>query len=204
MTDPATAITWFDTHDFGVVDRVDDEGIVTAFYTVLLPVWPDHSAYVFRGPNGEPGRIKLALQPRSVVLGYLRAPTWLAALVLAAPAALVPGRAWLFLPAAVLGIVAALLTFVAGRLGEPERLRRALLCRVIGFGAPPELLDEELRAEIRAGLLARWHARSPRRRWTDAIELGDAHELLVALAEYHRAPHLVARARESCAARVWN
>lgn len=52
--------------------------------------------------------------------------------------------------------MASLLTFVAGRLPERELLRRSLLRRVVGFGAPPELLTEELRAEVCANLIVMW------------------------------------------------
>ena len=198
------AESWLDTDDFGIVDRLESEAIVTSFYTVLLPVWPEHSAYVFREADGSEQRIKIPLQLRSVVLGYLRLPTWLAALLLAAPAVMLPERRWLMLPAVVLATVAALLTFVAGRLDEPEQLRRALLRRVVGFGAPPELLHETLRSEVRTHLLAIWSSRSPSRSWTEAIDAGEAHEILVALAEYHQEPELVEQARANFANKLWN
>ncbi len=196
-------VTWFQTDDFGVVDRTESEAIVTSFYTVILPVWPEHSAYVSRDDDGTERRIAIPLQTKSVVLGYLRAPLWLAATVLAAPA-MIDGRELWLVPALLIALLATLLTFVAGRLPEEERLRRALLRRVVGFGAPPELLTEDVRSEVRANLLTVWNARSPKRRWKDAIVDGEPHELLIALAEYHQDPELVELARANYANKLWN
>lgn len=197
-------VTWFDTDDFGVVDRIDSESIVTAFYTVILPVWPEHSAYVSRDDDGVQRRIAIPLQRRSVILGYLRAPTWLAALILGLPSFLVPGLHWLAVPALLLAIAAGLLQFVAGRIDDHERFRRELLRRVVGLGAPPELLPEDLRDELRAHLVNQWNARSPYRKWADAINHGEAHELLVAIADYHQDRFLVNRARANYQHKMWN
>jgi hypothetical protein len=203
--DEVDTFSWFAWNDHGVVDRVDSEAIVTHFYRVIIPVWPDHSAYVIRAEDGSEQRIKIPLQRRSVVLGYLRVPTWLSAVVLGSPAVLAPAR-WgsLLLPALALTMLAAVLTFFAGRLGEPERLRRQLLRRVVGFGAPPELLSEALLLEVRSNLELMWNTRSPGTRWSVAIERGEASELLVALAEYHQDPELIAQAHDNFDNQLWN
>ena len=197
-------VTLFDTDDFGVVDRIESEAIVTAFYTLIIPVWPEQSAYVSRDDDGVQRRIAIPLQRRSVILGYLRAPTWLAALILGLPAVLVPGLHWLAVPALLLAVAAGLLQFVAGRIDDHERFRRALLRRVVGIGAPPELLPEDLRDELKAHLVNQWNARSPYRKWTDAIHHGEAHELLIALADYHQDRFLVNRARANYQHKMWN
>jgi hypothetical protein len=196
---------WLPTEDFGVIDRLESESIVTSFYRVILPVWPQASAYVIRCEDGSERRIKIPLQTRSVVLGYLRAPLWFAGLVLGLPALALPDRwLWLAAPAVLLLVAAALMTFVAGKLDERELLRRQLLRRVVGFGAPPELLSPALRREIQSDLELMWNTRCPQQRWTDAIASGDPSELLVALAEYAQDPDLIELARANFANRVWN
>jgi len=203
--DEVETYSWLTWDEFGVVERLDSEAIATRFFRVIIPVWPSQSFYVTRTADGEEQRIKISLQVRSVILGYLRLPTWLAALVLAAPAIALPHIwGWLILPAALLAVVAALLTFVAGRLDEEEQWRRSLLRRVVGFGAPPEMLTEELRDEVCMNLERMWHARSPYMTWVDAIEKGISSELLVALAEYEQDPSLVRLARANLVNRVWN
>ena len=196
---------WFTTDDYGVIDRLETEAIVTSFYHVVIPIWPEHSAYVIRAADGTEQRIKIPLQTRSVVLGYLRAPLWLVTLMLFLPAVCVPER-WLGLlvPAVAVGVLAAILTFVAGRLDEAEQLRRQLLRRVVGFGAPPELLGESVRAEIRHNLELMWQTRAPRLDWREAIAHGEPGELLVALAEYHQDHELIARAHANFANKLWN
>jgi hypothetical protein len=156
------SISWLAWDEFGVVERLDSEQIATRFFRVIIPVWPSQSYYVTRTADGEEQRIKIALQLRSVILGYLRLPSWLAALFFAAPAIALPDIwGWMIVPAAVMTIIAALLTFVAGKLDEEEQWRRSLLRRVVGFGAPPEMLAEEMRDEVCTNLERMWHARSP-------------------------------------------
>jgi hypothetical protein len=196
---------WLTTDDYGVVDRLDTESIVTSFYEVLIPIWPEHSAYVIRAADGSQRRIKIPLQTRSVILGYLRVLTWLGALILAVPAAVL-SDAWgaLIVPALLLAILASILTFFAGRLNAAEQLRRQLLRRVCGFGAPPELLEDGMRLEMCANLEMMWNARSPQTRWIDAIERGEPSEILVALAEYHQDAELLVLAHSNFDNKLWN
>jgi hypothetical protein len=196
---------WLPTEDYGVVDRLESESIVTSFYRVILPVWPEYSAYVIQQADGSQRRIPIPLQVRSVVLGYLRAPLWFAGLVLLLPALFMP-EVWLWLlgPALVLLALATVMTFFVGKLDENEVLRRQLLRRVVGFGAPPELLSSALRLEIRGDLELMWNTRCPHTRWADAIANGDPSELLVALAEYEQDADLLEMARANFTNRVWN
>lgn len=192
------------TDDFGVVDELESEAIVTSFYKAGLPLWPESSAYVIREKDGSERRIQIPLQTRSVVLGYLRAPLWLLGTVLVMLALAVPDRfIALLAPGCLIAGTASLLTFVAGRLPEKELQRRSLLRRVVGFGAPPELLTDDLREEICANLIVMWSTRSLRR-WFDAIERGEAHEILVALAEYHLDGPLLDKANANFANKLWN
>lgn len=196
---------WLPTDDYGVVDRLESESIVTSFYRVILPVWPEYSAYVIQLADGGERRIPIPLQARSVVLGYLRAPLWFAGMVLLLPAVFLHEVwLWLLAPALVLLALAAVMTFVAGKLDENEVLRRQLLRRVVGFGAPPELLSPALRLEIRGDLELMWNTRCPHTRWADAIANGDPSELLVALAEYEQDADLLEMARANFTNRVWN
>jgi hypothetical protein len=188
---------WLGWDTLGEVDRMESESIVTRFFCFVMPLWPSYSIYLTRSPDGEQRYIRIGRQRRSVVLGYLRFDLWLAAIVLAAAGLSDLERfgSWLYL-AAVFAGCAALLQFGAGRLADDERERRMLLRRVSGLGAPPELLPERLRHEIRDQLLDAWQAQS-RELWHDAIASGVASELLVALADYHLRPALVERARRS-------
>jgi hypothetical protein len=187
---------WITSDDFGVIERSVDESIATSFYCIGLPLWPRHSVYVTRRDGAEQ-RIPIPLQRRSVVLGYLRKPLWFAAVVLGAPAIAAPLRWWwLGGPALVLVAVAAMLTFVAGRLAPGERERRALLRRVVGIGAPPELLPPQLRAALRHEAESAW-LRCSGVPWQQAIARGEASEILIALAEYDAEAALLERARAS-------
>ena len=98
--DDVETFSWLTWDEFGVVERLDSEAIATRFFRVIIPVWPSQSFYVTRTADGEEQRIKIPLQLRSVILGYLRLPTWLAALVLAVPAVMLPRVwGWLIVPA---------------------------------------------------------------------------------------------------------
>jgi hypothetical protein len=195
---------WLRTDDYGVIEKLEHEQIVTSFYRVLVPIWPEHSAYVIRAIDGSEQRIKIPLQKKSVLLGYLRFPSWLMVMFFGAPALLAAERwAWLGVLAAAFLLVAVTATFFAGRLAEDEVLRRSLLRRVVGFGAPPELLSDALRAEVRSNLELMWNTKSDTA-WPDAIDAGEASELLVALAEYDQDPELLAVAHANFANKQWN
>lgn len=190
----APSFSWIGSDELGQIERSVDESIVTCFFCVGLPLWPRYSVYV-APVAGQQRRILIPLQRKSVVLGYLRRPLWLAAVMLASPAIAAADRwAWLLAPALVIAALAALLTFVAGRLSPHERERRALLRRVVGVGAPPELLPPHLRASLHHQVAADW-ALASRVPWEQAIQRGEASELLVALAEYEAIPALIERAR---------
>lgn len=199
-----SAVSFLQSDDFGIVDKLEAERIVTSFYRVILPVWPDHSAYVITARDGSERRIKIPLQKKSVMLGYLRAPMWFLAIVCIAPA-LFATEHWtkLLIPGIALAIVASVFTFGMGRLTDDERQRRQLLKRVVGFGAPPEILPDALCAEVRSHLHLMWDTRS-RTDWRDAIDAGETSELLVAMAEYHREPDVIAAANANFANKVWN
>jgi len=186
---------WLDEEDFGVVDRIGDESIVTSFVVALMPLWPRRSFYLSPCRDGGFHRIPITLNRRSVVLGYLRRPLWFASVIIGSPGAFDPVERWPLLVAGIaLAVVAAILTFRAGHLAPGERERRDRLRRVTGFGAPPELLSPDLAARIRDDLVEVWSS-SSREAWHAAIIRGHASELLVTLAEYHGSPALADQAQ---------
>jgi hypothetical protein len=73
--------------EVGRVDHLDSECVVTEFFHFIIPLWPRRtSLYTFRTRAGEASQFEIPRVRRSVMLGYLRTPLWLAALVLAVPA----------------------------------------------------------------------------------------------------------------------
>lgn len=185
---------WIGTDSFGKVERLGEESVQTEFFCVVLPLWPLRSYYEHHTSDGT-STTEIRLHPTSVALGYLRVATWMAALILGLPA-LDDRERWghLLVPAIVLTVMATLLTFAVGRLSGAERRRRELLRRVVGTGAPPELLPPSTRDTIRDSLVARWYDEHDLK-WADAIAASTRSELLVALAEYHLRPVLAAHAR---------
>ncbi len=201
---PNDGETWLRTDDYGVIDRLEHEQIVTSFYRMVFPIWPEHSAYVIRAADGSEQRIPIPLQRKSVMLGYLRVYTWFAMMFFAAPALFAWDRyAWMLAPGLVLLVAALMVTFLTGRLDETEAFRRGMLRRVVGFGAPPELLSDSFRAEIRTNLELMWATKS-NTPWSDALVAGECSELLVALAEYHLDPELIALAHANFSNKLWN
>jgi hypothetical protein len=192
--DAVPTFAWIGWSDAGAIERVGPEAIVTSFWCVVVPVWAGNSFYRFCTRDGVETRFEIARQRKSVVLGYVRTPLWFSAMILAAPV-MFAGRWWSLVPiVAALAGVAAMLTFIVGRLPPEERERRELLRRVAGVGAPPELMPAQILDEIREGLAQAWY-RAENRDWRDAIPVGVASEVLVALADYYQMPRLLARAR---------
>jgi hypothetical protein len=182
------------TRAFGEVDRVDDERIVTDFFCVIVPVWPHRSYYVHqRGDQVFAEHIPL--HAPSVALGFARVTTWMAAWMCSLAVALAWARwGWLWPVSTGLCALAAALQFAVGRLGADEQERRRLLRRVVGIGAPPEILPRPLVEATRAALEGRWHD-DHHGSWLDAIARGDASELLAAIADYHGREDLAAEVR---------
>lgn len=180
----------------GHVERLGKESIATEFFHAVIPVWPrPTSIYRFVTLAGEEAALDIPRDRRSVVLGLLRTPLWLATLLFGLPPLFDFARWNALLPLAIALAIAALwTTFVEGRLPRAERERRELLRRVSGLGAPPELLPDSMREDICEELADKWF-RELHTDWRDAIYAGVASEVLVALAEYHRSPQLLIRAR---------
>lgn len=193
---PDDARSWLPVREFGVVERIEHESVATQFYAVIVPVWPIRSRYYSRSlKTGEIGYLDIPLHRRSVLLGLVRTPLWLLAVLLGSPTFALPSRwAWLLVIALPLALIAAYVTFFAGRLTPDEKARRELLRRVVGFGTPPELVDPALASKVRDYLDDAWSETS-REPWHTAITNGVANELLVALADYHGRQALLEQAR---------
>jgi hypothetical protein len=201
----ADSFSWIECEDYGAIDRLESEAIVTEFFTVILPIWPARSVYVYKTREGEDRRVQIPLDRRSVALGYARFLTWMCTVLLAAPAIADFARFGYLVPFAIAAVgIAALSTFVLGRIDPGEADRRTLLRRVAGIGAPPELLPLPFRIDMCEQLADTWYTHN-RLGWREAIERGMGHEMLVALAEYHCEPDLVTLARKNLAADLrWN
>jgi hypothetical protein len=188
------SFAWIGWDDAGAVEKMGSEAIVTSFWWFVMPVRAGKSFYRFRTRQGAEGWFEIPRHRQSVVLGYLRTPLWFAAIILAAPALFAFER-WELLPLGLtLAAMAAVLTFVVGRLSPGELARRELLRRVTGLGAPPEVLSPQMLGRIREDLADAWF-QEHRIDWRDAIRRGTASEVLVALADYYQTPQLLIRAR---------
>jgi len=184
---------------YGTVDRLEGESIGTWFFCFIVPLWFGSSTYVWTCRDGGTHHTTIALQPRSVILGYSRTSAWFGAIVFGvAGLASYELRGGLLITGLVLAAIAAALTFGAGRLGHAERKRRMLLRRIVGLGAPPELLPADMVSEIREDLVEDWNAESETP-WYNAIMAGEGSELLIAIAEYHQKASLIERARTNLA-----
>lgn len=147
--DAVPTFTWIGWDDAGAIERVGPEAIVTSFWCVVVPVRAGNSFYRFLTRDGIEARFEIPRQRKSVVLGYVRTPPGFSATILAAPVVFA-GRSWWLVPiVAALAGIAAVLTFVVGRLPPQERERRELLRRVSGIGAPPDLIPAPMLDEIR-------------------------------------------------------
>ncbi len=199
-----TELMWFGWSSAGHVERVDGEGIATEFFHVVIPVWPRAgSEYRYRTREGEPAYLPIRRYRRSVVLGLLRTPTWLAAVILLA-GGLTDRARWPLVPIAIaLAALGGVLTFAFGRLDWEERDRRAMLRRVTGIGAPPALLPPAMRDAVRDELAAAWFDQH-RTEWSDAIRAGIASEALIVLADYHDDARLLSAARANLIAAEGN
>lgn len=178
---------------FGEVDRLGNESVRTDFVHVILPIWPRGSYY--QVGDGDDAQV-MALRPHraSIALGIARPWLWMIATILASGTLF--DERWRGLWPVTTGVIAiaAVATWVLGRLPPDEVIRRSILQRTIGHGAPPELLPPASVENVRVALTAAWgrHHELP---WREAIARGVASDWLVALAEYHREPRLSAAAR---------
>jgi hypothetical protein len=196
--------SWLDCEDYGVIERLDTEAVVTEFFALGFPIWPSRTVYIYNVEE-EQRRIQIPLDRRSVALGYARVLTWLVAGLCMIPALSDFDRLGYLLGVGLaFAAIAAVFQFALGRLPPEEADRRALLRRVAGIGAPPEILPFPFRVEICEQLADRWYT-AHRLGWREAIDRGMGHEILIALAEYHCEPILVMQARRNLAADLrWN
>ncbi len=190
--------TWLPTDHLGRVEASEDEWIVTEFVVVVVPVWPRRSYYVHRDhDDGSEQRLEIPRHRTSVLAGLVRTTGWMLALGCGL-GAIAGTRApwWTGVVAVLAALIAAWATWWLGRLSADERERRALLRRVVGIGAPPDLLPPRQAWAVRQQLDSAWSGRDTGS-WQDAVVAGVADEMLVALAEYYQRDALAERARRN-------
>jgi hypothetical protein len=188
---------------FGEVECLDEDAVITEFYCAILPLWPKRSFYL-HAHGGERVASEIPLHRTSVALGYLRITTWLAAWMVTLGVVLSWDRHGGLWPLAIaLTAAATTLQFAAGRLDADERDRRRLLRRVVGLGAPPELLPRAHVDATRVELERRWHDAHDSS-WFESVARGDVSELLAALADYSGRPDLARDVRDRLAEELYN
>jgi hypothetical protein len=176
----------------GRVEALGGESIQTKFFVLGVPLVPLASYYATEERvNGVTG-IEIPVHGTSVVAGYLRLVSGIAA-VLCGLFAWLEHRSYkpqygLMALAAVSFVVWALAMFVLGRLSARERMRRLLLRAVTGLGAPPELLPAHVRATVGERITAAWAEAGAGADWRERLRTSAATDdelpLLYALAEY--------------------
>jgi hypothetical protein len=176
----------------GRVEALEDESIQTKFFIVGLPVFPMASFYATsEHVNGVSG-IEIPIHGKSVAAGYLRVGLFLVAL-LSGLFVWLEHRTYhpeygMMAVSAVALLAWAVVTFAFGRLSPSERMRRTLLRKATGLGAPPEILPPALRSSLEKKLRARWVAGGGEADWKARLRSGRAKAaeipLLYALAEY--------------------
>jgi hypothetical protein len=175
--------------------RVDGQGaqsVQTKFFVLGVPLFPTESFWSTQDTGNGVIGFPIPLHGKSVGFGYLRIYSWLGAL-LAGISAYIEHRSYdpqygLFGLAAVCLVLAIVSTFVLGGVDAAEQKRRALLHRLTGLYAPPEILSPEKRDDIAAALQRAWVKVSPEAAWTARIDSGKATAaelpLLYAIARY--------------------
>src|SRR5262245_9663372 len=144
---------WIGWDEGGVVERIGDEAIETAFFWFVIPIRAGKSFYRYRTSEGATAAIEIQRYRRSVLAGFLRTPLWFATAIVGAPCVFAYEEWGHLVPIAlVLAALATAVTLGIGRLDRDERARRELLRRVVGIGVPPELLPEARREETREAL----------------------------------------------------
>lgn len=161
----------------GRVEGQGTQSIQTKFFILGVPLFPTESYWSTQDTvNGVVG-FPIPIHGKSVLFGYLRMYSWLGAL-LAGVFAYVEHRSYspeygLMGLSAVLALTAVLSTFVLGGVGATEQRERAVLQRVTGLYAPPEILSPEKRAEIALGVVQAWRKISDTP-WEARIDSGRA------------------------------
>jgi hypothetical protein len=191
----------------GRVEALDHESIQTKFFVLGVPLFPVASYFATaEHVNGVQG-FEIPIHSTSVLAGYLRVGSALAALV-SGIFAWVEHRSYdpqygLFAVCAISLVVWGVSMFAFGRLSDGEKARRTRLRAITGVGAPPEIMPESVRMDVEERLARAWQ-RVGGGDWKERLRGGGAKPgelgLLYALAEYESDPELVAIARRQLGA----
>ena len=140
---------------FGEIDSLGPESIQTKFFLLGLPLIPLESYYCLEQTSNGIKGFPIPLSSKSILLTYLR--WWVVALSIVVgiiQAFIIGDRSWAIL--IVLGILIGWLSMKLGRLHPDEKRRRMVFRTIVGLGAPPELLPDNVSQNIRIGLEKQW------------------------------------------------
>ena len=177
----------------GKVESLEHESIQTKFFVLGVPLIPMESFYVVaEDVQGVRGQQLKDVHGGSALAGYVRTALPVIALVsgIFAYVDRNAGSAWVLCIACTIGFVASLM--LLGRLDETERQKRECLLRLMGTGAPPELLTSAARDDQLERLEA-IYALLDDTPWREHVEEADEAptdllKLLYALARYEGHP----------------
>ena len=142
------------TEFIGKVDKINKESVQTKFFILGMPLFPLGSFYCLSDPIPGSQIIRIPLNLKSVVVGYLR---WWVSIV--SITLIVIGFAiersiyWVI---GILGLAIFLATFFFGRLSKNKIKRRQILINIVGMGANPKILPKEMVQSILAKLEEKW------------------------------------------------
>jgi hypothetical protein len=142
------------TQFIGKIDKINNESIQTKFIVLGMPLFPIGSFYCLEDPFPGSRLIRIQLNRKSVILAYLR--WWIS---IPSITLIIIGWAleqYTYLFGGALGIAIFLVTLLFGRLSSDEKERRKILINVVGLGADPKILPQEMRQSILAKLEEKW------------------------------------------------
>ncbi|MEQ9323416.1 MAG: zinc ribbon domain-containing protein [Polyangiaceae bacterium] len=177
----------------GKVEALEHESIQTKFFVLGLPLIPMESFYVVaEDVQGVQGQALKDVHGGSALAGYVRIalPTIAFVSGIFAYVDRDAGSAWLVCAACTIGFVASMM--LLGRLDDTERAKRECLLRLMGTGAPPELLEARAR-NAQLERLEAIYAILDDRPWREHVEdpaeaPADLLKLLYAIARYDGHP----------------
>ena len=177
------------TEFIGKVDKINKESVQTKFFILGMPLFPLGSFYCLCDPFPGSQAIRIPLNSKSVVLGYLR--WWLSIVSIMFIIIGYAMKEYVYWVTGILGLAIFLTTFFFGRLSKSEIKRRQVLTSVVGMGAHPKILHRETVQSILAQLEEMWgqaNLVSLHENWRNVYSLGATEQhlypLLYCLAVY--------------------
>ncbi len=138
----------------GKVDRINQQSIQTKFFMLGLPLFPLESYYCL-GLTKEGFRgFRIKLNFKSVYTVYMR--WWVGVVSFLSIIFAIAKSQYVLLFLSALGVILTLSTIWIGRLTKKEANRRKVLINIVGIGAHPRTLTNEMNHEIRTKLELKW------------------------------------------------